>query len=571
MSTSLDKTVVTLLKKFGIDCYPIDRNVKMRDLGINIVDENEVIEFDVIAKVGDYGLIFEATTQNSGNKGKIKQFYYNKFKNFKDAHEADTLNLNAFSKLKPAAISKLKKVKNWKALYVGTDAEIINSKLTESKFPNSEDLFIINSEHLKYLKFLADRLGKFGKYEFLRHLDIIEKDPESPDYPIEVKAIQLKNKKISGNIEADVFIFQVPATDLLDVSLVPRYGSLSKTLPEFGDVDYQRLLDKIKLKNIAKIIDKGQGSSTFPNAITIVLSKNVKVSKIDELIKKLTIPRNYGSVEVIDGQHRLFGYVHSKLSKNKLKNSKLIVVGLRFKGNESKRRKQAAKIFIEVNREQTKVKNELIYLLSQPVLRDNSATPLAARVISLLNTEENGPLQNVFHTRPFQQEPIEGVKPVKIVMISDELSKIFNPENEKRKGFKKLYKLFSSSAWNNLKSGKPKKIIEEALVEINNYFKIVKSNFNEDWSSNNSYLYSSKYMMGFVRLFIEYKKKGYAKNTIGKKISKMKTKLLTYLYSKEGKIKVKSENLVFSKNYSNLPDLTRHQSEIADFILKYGI
>ncbi len=571
MRTTLDNELYNLMNSLKIECYHVDGNVKMKDLGIEIDDPNVPIEFDDIAVVGDVGIIFETTTEKEGNKKKIDTFYYNKFRVFVETHNKNKLIFNAFPSLTKTNKEKLKAVKTWKCVYIGTSDELLNKQLTQRKYPESSELFVINSEHFAYLNFLSDRLGKFGRGELLKLLDIENKDPEAPQRPIIVESLKLENKKISGTIDADVFVFQAPAVDLLKLSLVPRYGSLTSSMPEFGDDDYQRLLNKKKLESIAKIINKGKGNSSFPNAITVVLADDVNIAKnVSPTIKQISIPNYHGSIEVIDGQHRLYGYAHSKLSKKQLEQSKILVIGLKFNGNTTTKRKEAAKIFFQINREQTKVHNDLLYLLSNPVLGEIEPKPLAAKVLSNVNTVENGPLQNVFSTRPFLKKNKAGAKPVKIVMVANELSKFFNKDNKDKTETEKLYNSITTEAWGSYERKRPKKIIDEVEAILTEFFTIVKSVFNDDWDHDKSLLYSSKYLMAFVRLLIEYKKKGYVKSTIGKKLSQLKTSLTDEI-KKKNNVLLKKNKIIFSVDYSSIPTKKEDQTKIANFILKHGL
>lgn len=574
--TALDKKLVKMMDVFEISCYHVDKNKNMKELGIDVSDPTLTIEFDILGIInGDIGIIFETTSDANGNLGKIQRFI-DKCESFVDAHKKNKIDFKKFKNLSPGVITKLKKIKQWKRVYLGIGDELLEKNIHEGSFTEREDLTILNSEHMSYLEFLADRLRKYGKGEFLKKLEITLEDPEDPRNELAFTAIQLENKKISGNIDVEVFLFQAPAEDLLEISLVPRYGSLQPWAPEYGDDTYQRLLNKNKILSLAKMIEKGKGLSSFPNALSVVLTDEIDVKSTSiELVKKLTIPKTYGAIEIIDGQHRLFAYASTNLKKDQIRKSKLVVVGLRFKEQDiDKRRQLAAKTFVEINREQTKVPNELIYLISNISMGEITPVALAARVLSLLNRDLNSPLRNVFHTRPFQKKNRSGGKPVKLVMVSNELARLFRSENktDTDPSIQNLYKSFPIPSWNNLiKRKNAKGLIEKGQELVNEYFKVVSDIFKEDWNSSESYIFSSKYMTAFMRLFIEYKKKDYDNVLMGKSLAKLKQNLINYVkVNPEDNEKPNPHSITLWRNYQSIPRLKSHPTEIIDFIISKG-
>lgn len=557
--TELDDAVCELLKSFGIDCYPVSGNVSMKKLGMDIGNEKEVIEFDALAAVQDVGMIIETTEQSKGNKSKINQFY-RKANLFIDAHRRQQLNLDVFS-LSRAAKNKLSNVRIWKRLYVGTSDELLEKQLIASRFSNRENFLVINSENLSYLKFIADRLGRFGKNEMFEQMNIVLEDHESPSTRTEYTAIHLAGKRISGNIKADVFLFQAPALDLLNRARVPRYGSLKSEIPEYGGDGYQRLLTKKKLLSIADTIKRGGGQYSFPNSITVVLSDDVTVRSNGQDPAILGIPNRYGSIDVIDGQHRLFGYAHAGLSEAKLRQSKIPVIGLQLRGSPDNRNRDMARIFFEINQKQTGVPNDFLYLLSYPVLGETHHIALASHLISRLNTEVSGPLQNVFSTRPFIAKNRSGGRPVKIVMVTNELARLLRPRSASGDG---PYHNISEAAWDLYAKGRPNKILDETYSLLDKYFRIVRDNFAEDWDSKESMIFSSKYMMAFTRLFVEYTLNNRTDAQIGKSIATLKNRLVRQSKYQGG------EPILLASNDA-VPNIKEAQQTVADFILKYGL
>ena len=79
----------------------------------------------------------------------------------------------------------------------------------------------------EYLKFLCDRLGEFGKYEFLKRLDISPQEAGEASTEVREKAINLAGRKISRGMRiVDLYAFSMQVSNLLKISRVVRYGSL---------------------------------------------------------------------------------------------------------------------------------------------------------------------------------------------------------------------------------------------------------------------------------------------------------------------------------------------------------
>lgn len=538
--------IISLLESSDIECYDIQDNVKMKELGISTDDPNKNIEFDIMALAENIGIIFEVSTKEEKNEKKIKQFL-NKARQIVKAHKSKKLNLNVFSQLSDDIKNRLTDVREWKFVYVGTGQEIENRKMEVYPVHRNNKLIIINNSLLEYLEYLQSCIGIYAKNDVFYHFGINPKDPEKPGRPIEPLAIKMDNKKISGNIDADVFLFQLPALDLLYLADVPRFGYDVNGVYEKTNYNYQRMLKKNKLTKIVDLINTGKRSYSFPNTVTLVLPKTKRVSNKNGLIKKISIPYIRKSIRIIDGQHRIFGYAKSNLSKEDLADSKIMAVGLSFHNN-STQKKDAARIFVEINREQTRVPNNQLLLISYPILGDTKPKALSAYVLSKLNEEEKGPLQNILATKPTIKKKRSQSKPIEIIMISNELSKIFKFDKK-------------------IKKGKHDVNIKYLTKLTSDYFKIIKNNFDEDWQNQNSLIFSSKYMAAFVRLLVEYRKRKYGRQTIGKKIAQMRKKLI----KTTSNVKSDKTDIIFSTDNKNIPSIGEDQHTIIEFILKHGL
>jgi len=163
--------------------------------------------------------------------------------------------------------------------------------------------------------------------------------------------------------------------------------------------------------------------------------------------------------------------------------------------------------------------------LGYPVLGDTTPIALSATVLAKLNTQGKGALQNRLATKSDITKKHSTQKPVEIVMISNSLSKMFKADKK-------------------LQDGTPEEHIEYLFDLTSKYFKILKSNFAEDWNHDKeSLIFSSKYLAGFVKLLVEYKKKDYGIDEIGNKIEQLKQNLLDGIQHEEKYQKTKSSSL----------------------------
>lgn len=124
--------------------------------------------------------------------------------------------------------------------------------------------------------------------------------------------IRNRNKKVSGkdSILADLYTFTISPYRLLSIAHVHRKDELP--LLQDNNYNYQRLLNHEKLQEIRRnvLIDS---DFVFPSNILVILSKECKYCQDGVNNSYLYIPEKYGSISIIDGQHRLFSYADEKV------------------------------------------------------------------------------------------------------------------------------------------------------------------------------------------------------------------------------------------------------------------
>ena len=253
---------------------------------------------------------------------------------------------------------------------------------------------------------------------------------------------------------------------------------------------YQRILSYEKLKKIADFVGDNP-NITFPTNLTLVLSKECEIR--DE---KLYLPAQYASVDMIDGQHRLFSYTLSD-NEQVRSNAQLITTCIKFHTEKSKEINQyAAQTFITINREQTKVKRELILLISYDVLDEKTPEAVAAKILKTCDDKPNGVLERIFAIKAFIKKNQFDQRPIPIISVVEELARISKLEN-----LSAIVDMLGED-FEDTKEGQEnyEMLIRVGRTLLERYFKLVKKVFDVDWGDPNSLLMCAKYFGAFIRL-----------------------------------------------------------------------
>ena len=187
------------------------------------------------------------------------------------------------------------------------------------------------------------------------------------------------------------YTFLISPWELMKLSYVHHK---SKTSDENID-SYQRMVKPSRLKRIGEYLDNG---GKFPTNIVINFKSSGplrfdKSGDVGEMqVGSLTLPGQYGSAWVIDGQHRLFGYAHSDLDPS---SDRSVVSVLAY---ENLPVRDEIRLFVDINTEQVKVSRNLVgEILSGLDIEDDDAQrrldALHARIGLRLDEERSSPLR----------------------------------------------------------------------------------------------------------------------------------------------------------------------------------
>ena len=215
------------------------------------------------------------------------------------------------------------------------------------------------------VKHYADCIGSYAKFHFLDTVGVpIEYlAQQSTGGRAETRRIRpgkflvLANKKISSDYDAaNVFVFAMDPETLLPISRVLRRDNLPALVDPSNpatSVPYQRVLIKSKLAEIAGLLSAVGTDFTHPTAVLALMSQSCR---FDASANELHIPKEFGTLEIIDGQHRLFAYAGNSVSHSIRTNAEILVIGIQFaSSNDADAQSWASNMFIEINTKQTRV------------------------------------------------------------------------------------------------------------------------------------------------------------------------------------------------------------------------
>ena len=113
----------------------------------------------------------------------------------------------------------------------------------------------------------------------------------------------------------------------------------------------------------------------------------------------LIIPKKFGAISVIDGQHRLFSYANDYIEALCQEHSKIMVTAIKFRDeNQENLTQYSAYTFIEINSNQTKVHYSHTDAIAYEILNQTNPRALAAQVIFIANKRRRSSLFGLFDT-----------------------------------------------------------------------------------------------------------------------------------------------------------------------------
>jgi len=282
------------------------------------------------------------------DKLKVKIIGWNKAR--KELKESFTTHLHDYKKLQE--IEKADTV-----LFVSSEKEIPEADIVYAK---TLGMNVWGIKELEYYDAVVDAINEYAKYEIIHSLGISTSEEKNVHH-----VLALKLKQPLSNSTSTLFLFTATPELLLKTAVVLRKASGDKAA-------YQRILQKKRLSQITRFVTTE--GAILPTNIIVHLGENVDwdilpTPKKDVDAKTITvarpkdceivllkIPMAYASLELIDGQHRLFGFIHTEPATRQ--NFNLVVLGI-AKINPEKR----TETFVAINDNARRVDPNLVAFL----------------------------------------------------------------------------------------------------------------------------------------------------------------------------------------------------------------
>lgn len=298
---AIKRTIKAIVEKLGLDNLVIDREVVLNLSGDkepngNYVSEKEI---DVVARFSYGGknvmLFFECENSSGKDTKTIKDEYVR--------YAAEVVDI---SKKLPTVIhskdgaltqAHFQHVDATRVCFVYGNSFPINDYQRCVQQAQKHAFVVWNADALKYFSKISAILNGWTKYEIFKEFDLNLGVPQT----VTISAIKLKQKN------TEMYVASAHPGLLLQISYVVRRLS-GKTHA------YQRMLNRQRIKDIADFISSADEHAFLPNAVIVVFDDDDGNGKplFDVTKSQLTIPFKYCSAWIVDGQHRLYGFLGTK-------------------------------------------------------------------------------------------------------------------------------------------------------------------------------------------------------------------------------------------------------------------
>ena len=420
------------------------------------------------------------------------------------------------------------------------------------------------------LKEYSDNIGEYTRNYFLNLFKIDDKIDEV-SISIDKKYHQLirsTNKQISKKDNdaplSDLYTFTISPYEILNIVHVYRQDELP-SLQDSSTYNYQRPFKPDKLKEIREKLLTNP-DFIFPSNILVILSKECTYDERNDGC--LHIPGKYGSISVIDGQHRLFSYADQKVKSIMQNDCKIMVTAVDFKTeNQEIINKFSAKVFIEINMNQTKVEITHIDKIAYE-LGSEEPKVIATKIIVNLNTRQN--FKQFFNITSDKANKgiidagiiIDAIKKITNIKKIEQLTKARSTNNiSKKDGYEKLFYSTIEELSNR------ETLVEKGTILFESYFNNIFSTFKPDKDSlksknetrNTSFTYS-KFWGGWINLLIIFIEEGLDWEQIREELNNIKKNVMALLQITE------YNKPLFQPDNPKIPDASSSPIKIRDFL-----
>ncbi len=257
---------------------------------------------------------------------------------------------------------------------------------SDRRYAEGNHIKVWEDRDLRYYEKLVETIGKYARYEMIHSFGL-----KTTEEALEFTTLALQFKQPTSVGDAKLYLFTIPPKRLLQTAVVLRKAQGSAEA-------YQRILNKTRLPKIGNFV-KGP-DAVLPTNVILGLSDLVKwealrkedlkdsnnepfslTNPADFTLGVLRIPLKYASLELIDGQHRLFGFIEA--DDDTMEHFNLVALGI-MGLNQTRRRDT----FVAINDNARRVDPNLVAFLKYT---DNEAEcqadpeKMAIKIVTELN------------------------------------------------------------------------------------------------------------------------------------------------------------------------------------------
>lgn len=517
----LESEGAELFRGLGLTCvYPL-ADVQLCELDpAGLHARGEHLEFDYLVPFSDVCLVGEITARSQPGDLREK---YRRFRRHLTL-VASMQRTNAFWRalgVPDHALREFVNVERLVGFFVTTSLEKFDVDLEEA-----QGVGVFFKRDWELLKAYRETISSYAKPHFLARLGITLPTAQTALH-IARDLIRSRGRRVaSGDVgAADVYTFEISPYELLDAAQVFRRDELPDLSPNAGR-DYQRSLLPKKLAAMRQML-LGTEDFMFPSSILVVLSADCNHSREHGLM----IPKTYGSIEVIDGQHRLFSYASQEVERHCRNNAKLMVTAIHFQEQDPAQIKQYnGRTFVEINTTQTRVPTSHVHAIAYSLLGDTKPRSLGAEVIIRLNARQ-GVVRGLFATSQTSLGPIQATTVLTVLHPLTNLARLHAlarrsgaAAHRKRQGLSNLLGLTQ------LETASAEDVVRVTMIGLERYLRTVYRTFELDWPArgrtNTSSLAFAKMFAAFIRLMRAFIGEGLDWATVETELVRLRENLL---------------------------------------------
>ena len=358
-----------------------------------------------------------------------------------------------------------------------------------------------------------------------------------------------------------VVTFLASPYDVLPYASVCRRDALP-SLGSQSNNRYQRTLFPAKLGDIRNRL-LNSDKFMFPNSILVVLSKECSFDPADNTLE---IQDAYGSLYVVDGQHRLFSYADETIRRSVESDARLSISAVVFdEVSDDYIERFSARTFIEINTNQTRVSSLHLYGIGYELLGDSNHKYLAAHILRKVNERDN-PLRGLLRTSDSPRgriKTMEIVGSLGVITNTDKMARLAAATSpsarRRRQGFESLFDRTVTEL------SDPAALVSQGVMCVERYFRLVARIFSYDWPKtsgpdNGSALSLTKFFAAFVRLLRQFAEEGADWRSVECELKGIRDNVKTL------RRRARYKSVLFKRSEAKIPDATARISDMFRFL-----